>query len=109
MPPQDSIIRYDKDNQSAQIRFVNQSNKAVLSTVSLTGKTGEVIDSKSVDREILSFLNKGYRIVTDEFHQILTPVYGDNSRVVTQFTIVLTPRVEKIDASQYKEKRFIGR
>ena len=101
---QDSIIRYDKDNQSAQIRFVNQSNKAVLSTVSLTGKTGEVIDSKSVDREILSFLNKGYRIVTDEFHQILTPVYGDNSRVVTQFTIVLTPRVEKIDASQYKEK-----
>ena len=83
---------------------MNQSNKAVLSTVSLTGKTGEVIDSKSVEREILSFLNKGYRIVTDEFHQILTPVYGDNSRVVTQFTIVLTPRVEKIDASQYKEK-----
>ncbi|WP_241735530.1 mucin-binding protein, partial [Streptococcus oralis] len=99
----DIHIRYDKDQQKVLVRFVNQANKATLSTLSLTGRTGEVIDAGPIDKEISSFLNNGYQIISDEFHKIENPIYGDDSRVVTQFIISLTPRIERVEAEHPKE------
>ncbi|PIO83824.1 hypothetical protein BSQ39_09710 [Loigolactobacillus backii] len=79
-PSTDTSITYTKDDQTATVTYIDDDTGQVLTSDSLTGKSGATI-TYSTAAKIASYTQKGYQLVSDGFSG--TPVF-DNDTTATQ-------------------------
>ncbi|MDO4634739.1 MAG: YSIRK-type signal peptide-containing protein [Streptococcus sp.] len=78
-PTKGTDITYEKDGQTATIKYVTESGE-VLSSDSVSGKSGEVIDYSTASK-IQDYISKGYELVSDNFPK---DAKYDNDKSVSQ-------------------------
>ncbi len=94
-------ITYEKDDQKAKVKFVSIDPKTKAETeltehsLTLTGKTGEIIPESDVQTRIDVLKSMGYDIVDNPFDK--DPVFDTkkdmNDNISQEFTIKVQPRV----------------
>ena len=94
-------ITYEKDDQKAKVKFVSVDPKTKVETeltehsLTLTGKTGEIIPESDVQTRIDVLKSMGYDIVDNPFDK--DPVFDTkkdmNDNISQEFTIKVQPRV----------------
>ncbi|PIO87420.1 MBG domain-containing protein [Loigolactobacillus backii] len=83
-PGTDTSITYTKDDQTATVTYIDDDTGQVLTSDSLTGKSGATI-SYSTAAKIASYTQKGYQLVSDGFSG--TPVFDDNTTATQNFEV----------------------
>ena len=94
-------ITYEKDDQKAKVKFVSVDSKTQTETeltehsLTLTGKSGEIIPESDVQTHIDVLKTMGYDIVDNPFDK--DPVFDTkkdtNENITQEFTIKVQPRV----------------
>ncbi|WP_125981471.1 MBG domain-containing protein [Loigolactobacillus iwatensis] len=83
-PGTDTSITYTKDDQTATVTYIDDDTGQVLTSDSLTGKSGATI-SYSTAAKIASYTQKGYQLVSDGFSG--TPVFDDDTTATQNFEV----------------------
>ena len=94
-PTKDTPVHYDNDAQKAVVKFINAKDKAVLGTVEIEGKSGEVIDPTNANAKLVELQNKGYEVLFNGFEGKQT--FDNNDATTQEFTVIMQERVVDVD------------
>ncbi|MGI6055359.1 MAG: mucin-binding protein [Bilifractor sp.] len=109
----DVYVTYTADDQKAVIKFVDKDGNSVADSVTLTGKSGEIMgvagkDGKkslySTKDAIKKLTDKGYKFVKDEFPKSAKDggVFDMDKKTDQTYSVVLEPIVETVTSAAPK-------
>ncbi|WP_420835933.1 mucin-binding protein, partial [Limosilactobacillus equigenerosi] len=65
-PGKDTPVKYVKDDAKATVTFIDDKTQQTLTTTTLAGKAGEVIDFTNAQGQLTKYENDGYVVVSNE-------------------------------------------
>lgn len=111
----DVYITYTADDQKAVIKFTDKDGNAIADSVTLKGKSGEIMGVAGKDGKktlystkdmIQQLTNKGYKFVKDDFPTTEKDgVFDTDAKVDQAYSVVMEPIVETVTSDKPKTSK----
>lgn len=111
----DVYITYTADDQKAVIKFTDKDGNAIADSVTLKGKSGEIMGVADKDGKktlystkdmIQQLTNKGYKFVKDDFPTTEKDgVFDTDAKVDQAYSVVMEPIVETVTSDKPKTSK----